>query len=136
MANYTITAANVAVATARSRASTVQAGEVITAGEMVYLDSVTQKYKLALATAEASAEVTGISISGAASDGYFLIVNSSTYIAGTTLVAGDPVFLSATAGAICPHADLIATNYITQIGIATSTTEIAINLDATGIAKA
>ena len=136
MANYTITSADVKISGSNVRATTVVAGEAISEGQLVYLDAVSGKYKLALATAEASANVVGVSVTSAALDGYFLMQSSRNYFAGTTLVAGDPVYLSATAGAICPHADLVSTNYVTLLGHAISTSEIEINIDVTGIAIA
>ncbi len=136
MADYTITSADVKISGSNVRATTVVAGEAISEGQLVYLDTVSGKYKLALATAEASANVVGVSVTSAATDGYFLMQSSRNYFAGTTLVAGDPIYLSATAGAICPHADLASTNYVTLLGHAISTSEIEINIDVTGIAIA
>ena len=136
MADYVITSADVKISGSNVRATTVVAGEAISEGQLVYLDTVSGKYKLALATAEASANVVGVAVTSAALDGYFLMQSSRNYFAGTTLVAGDPIYLSATAGAICPHADLASTNYVTLLGHAISTSEIEINIDVTGIAIA
>ncbi len=136
MADYTIVPADVKISGSNVRATTVVAGEAISEGQLVYLDTVSGKYKLALATAEASANVVGVSVTSAATDGYFLMQSSRNYFAGTTLVAGDPIYLSATAGAICPHADLASTNYVTLLGHAISTSEIEISIDVTGIAIA
>ena len=137
MANYVIVPADVKISGSNVRATTVVAGEAISEGQLVYLDTVSGKYKLALATAEASANVVGVAVTSAALDGYFLMQSSRNYFAGTTLVAGDPIYLSsASAGAICPHADLASTNYVTLLGHAISTSEIEINIDVTGIAIA
>ena len=136
MSDYVITPADVKISGSNVRATTVVAGEAISEGQLVYLDTVSGKYKLAIATAEASANVVGVAVTSAALDGYFLMQSSRNYFAGTTLVAGDPIYLSATAGAICPHADLVSTNYVTLLGHAISTSEIEISLDVTGIAIA
>jgi hypothetical protein len=138
MANYTITTANVAIAESNARATVIQVGEAVAEGAAVYLDTTTSKFMLADATTATKAAVVGIVISPAALDGYALMQTSRKYIAGTTLVAGDPVYLSATAGGgnLCPHADLIATNYVTLIGHAVSTTEIKLDLILTGVAVA
>jgi hypothetical protein len=138
MANYTITTANVAIAESNVRTTVVQVGEAVTEGTAVYLDTTTSKFMLADATDATKANIAGVIISPAALDGYALLQTTKKYIAGTTLVAGDPVYLSATAGGgnLCPHADLIATNYVTLIGHAVSTTEVELDLQVTGVAKA
>ena len=138
MANYVIVTQGVAIAESNARATVVQVGVAVTEGAAVYLDTTTSKFMLADATTSAKAAVVGIIISPAALDGYALMQTSRKYIAGTTLVAGDPVYLSATAGGgnLCPHADLIATNYVTLIGHAVSTTEIKLDLIATAVAVA
>ena len=135
MANYTITAANVAIAESNVRTTVVQVGEAVTEGTAVYLDTATSKFMLADASSLATAAVAGIVISPAALDGYALMQTTKKYIVGATLVAGDPVYLSATAsgGNLCPHADLVATNYVTLIGHAVSTTEVELDLQVTGV---
>ncbi len=90
---------------------------------------------LADASSLTTAAIAGVVISPAATDGYALMQTTKKYIAGTTLVAGDPVYLSATAsgGNLCPHADLVSTNFVTLIGHAVSTTEIELDLQVTGV---
>jgi hypothetical protein len=135
MADYTITTANVKISGANVRTSTVQVGEAVTEGQAVYLDSATSKYLLADATDTTKGLVAGITLTSASTDGYALIQTSRTYFAGTTLVKGDPVFLSATAGGgkLAPHADLVSTNAVTLIGFASSTSEIELAINPTGI---
>ena len=137
MADYTVTPANVKISGSNVRVVTVQAGEAVTEGAALYLDDATSKYMLADATDEDKAAVVGIAITSADSDDYLLMQTSRNYFAGTTLVVGDPVFLSATAGGgkLCPHADLVSTNFVTLIGFASSTTEIELNLDPTEIER-
>ena len=90
---------------------------------------------LADATDTTKALVSGMTLTSADADGYALMQTSRTYFAGTTLVKGDPVFLSATAGGgdLCPHADLVSTNAVTLIGFASSTSEIELAINPTGI---
>ncbi len=135
MADYTVTPADVKISGSNVRAITVQVGEAVTEGAALYLDSTTSKHMLADATDATKATVVGIAVTGAALDGYVLMQTSKNYFAGTTLVKGDPVFLSATAGGgkLCPHADLASTNLVTLIGFASSTTEVELNIDPTGI---
>ena len=138
MADYTITAASVKISGSNVRSVTVQVGEAVTEGAVLYLDSTTSKHMLADATTATKAEVVGVAVTAASTDGYILMQTARNYFSGTTLVAGDPVFLSATAGGgkLCPHADLASTNLVTLIGFASSTTEIELNIDPTGIARA
>ncbi len=135
MADHTITAANVKISGSNVRTSTIQVGEAVTEGQALYLDSTTSKYMLADATTVAKANVVGISLTSADADGYALMQTSRTYFAGTTLVKGDPVFLSATSGGgdLCPHADLSSSNVVTLIGFASSTSEIELALNPTSI---
>lgn len=133
--DYTIVPASVKISGANVRTSTVIVGEAVSEGQAVYLDSATSKYMLADATDTTKALVAGITLTSASTDGYALIQTSRTYFAGTTLVKGDPVFLSATAGGgkLAPHADLASTNAVTLIGFASSTSEIELAINPTGI---
>ena len=134
MADYTIS--SIEVASSRSRATNVQAKVAITAGEAVYLDSATGKYDLADASAAATATVAGLAVTDAAIDGYFLYVAAEEVDLGAILTPGDFVYLSATAGKLCPFADLVSTNVVTQIGHATTTSNLKINLVNTEVVKA
>ena len=135
MADYTITPANVKISGSNVRTSTVQVGEAVTEGQALYLDNASGKYMLADATDTTKALVAGMTLTSADADGYALMQTSRTYFAGTTLVKGDPVFLSATAGGgdLCPHADLGSGNAVTLIGFASSTSEIELAINPTGI---
>ncbi len=135
MADYTVTSANVKISGQNVRPSTVLVGEAVSEGQYLYLDTATSKYMLADATSSATALVAGVALTSAVADGYLLMQTSRTYFAGTTLVKGDPVYLSKTAsgGNIAPHADLVATNFVTLIGHASSTTEIELDINPTGI---
>jgi len=135
MADYTITTADVKISGPNVRPTAVQVGEAVTEGQALYLDSTTSKYMLADATDTTKALVSGVTLTSADADGYALMQTSRTYFAGTTLVKGDPVFLSATAGGgkLAPHADLGSTNAVTLIGFASSTSEIELAINPTGI---
>ncbi len=134
MADYTIS--SIEVASSRSRATNVQAKVAISAGEAVYLDSATGKYDLADASAASTATVAGLAVTSADADGYFLYVASELVDLGAILTAGDFVYLSATPGKLCPFSDLVSTNVVTQIGHATTTENLKINLINTEVVKA
>ena len=127
---------SIEVASSRSRATNVQAKVAITAGDVVTLDSATGKYDLADASAASTATVAGIAVTDAGVDGYFLYVSAEEVNLGAILTAGDFYYLSATAGKLCPFADLVSTNVVTQIGHATTTSNLKINLINTEVSKA
>ena len=61
--------------------------------------------------------------------------NNGTAGVGATLTANTPYFLSDTPGGICPIADVGTGEYLTEIGIAKSTTVLAVNFISTGVAN-
>ena len=132
MANLTIT--SVEPADSRTRAITAVAGEAIAVGDLIYLDSADSKMKLADASAAATSGVVGISLTAAAADGDFIVyVASQTIDLGAILTAGTIYCVSATAGKICPHADLVSTNVVAILGYATSTSQMILNVVDTGV---
>lgn len=134
MANLTQTAADVGVVDSATRVATVQAGEAITQGQPVYLLS--NKYYRADASTAAEAAATGIAISPAATDGYFLVASSGKVDVGATLTVGETYYVSDTAGAIMPSADVSVGEYVTILGIATAAGELELNINASGVARA
>lgn len=133
MADLSITAANVGIG-ASAKLVTGTAGEAITRGQAVYYDSATKKYMKAVNDASGTAAVVGVAQSEAAADGdYIIIQKSGGILPGATMTKGQLYYLSATAGGICPFADLIAADYVTSVYRATSTTEAELDLNASGI---
>lgn len=135
MADLTITAASV-LAGSGARAARGIAGATITAGQSVYLDTTTGKWKLADSNSATAAARTpgGIALNGA-SDGQPLAVHTEGPITiGAALTAGVAYYLSDTPGGICPVADLGAGEYPTVIGIAASTTVLNVKINASGVA--
>ncbi len=55
---------------------------------------------------------------------------------GATVATGTAYYVSATAGGICPEADLTTGDFPHFLGFATSTTVIALDPKACGVAKA
>ena len=139
MANLSITAANV-LASAAAQKERGTAGATITAGQPLYKDSSdSDKLKPAQATASKQGFV-GIALNGAASGQPVEYVTRDTELTiGATVAVGIVYVLSATAGAICPHADLTTGDYGVVVGIGISTTKISTLADAAlraGAAKA
>jgi len=114
------------------------AGETVTAGQVVYLKA--SDNRLWLATANASsvvalATVKGIALHGASAGQPLRIQTSGTIEVGAaaTVVVGKTYVLSATAGAICPDADISTTAYYKSIlGVGTTAARIALAVNNSG----
>jgi hypothetical protein len=134
MADIVLTAANVV---AGSSASTEHgtAGATITAGQAVYLDSSTNKYLLADSnSATAAARVPrGIALNSAANNQPLSVVTDGAVTIGGTLVAGVAYYLSDTPGGICAVADVGSGEYSVILGMATSTTVLDVDIQASGV---
>lgn len=135
MVDIVITAASVV---AGSNAVIVggQAGATITAGQVVYKAASGGKWGLAdnnSATAEIRGPV-GIALNGAALDQPLSVQTGGLITIGGTLTAGVAYYLSDTPGGICPVADLATGEYPCILGIATSTTVLNVDIQASGVA--
>lgn len=124
MANLSITAANVRM-TATSAADFIIAGESLTPGQPAYLNSLDNRYYKTIADdteqkAEAAVIVTGYGVAGARVP----CVRGGSVVIGATLVPQTLYVVSATSGAICPIADLATDDWVTLLGLATTTTEM------------
>ena len=134
MADLTITAANV-----RSAAGSVvergTAGATITAGQTVYLDATTDTYKLADSNGAAALRAPrGIALNSASANQPLTIHREGSLTTGATMTAGVAYYQSDTPGGICPVADLASGEYPCLIGIATSTTVLSVQINASGVA--
>jgi hypothetical protein len=112
------------------------AGTAILAGQAVYLDSTVQKYLLAdsnSATVEQRKAV-GIALNGASLNQPITVQRFGDLTLGATLVAGTAYYLSDTLGGVCPLADVGAGEYVCLLGLAKSTTVIAIDIQFPGVA--
>lgn len=136
MADLTITAASV-VAGANARIERGTAGATITSGQVVYLDSATTgKWQLAdadSATAAARAPH-GIALNGAALNQPVAVQTEGDITIGATLTAGTAYYLSDEPGGICPVADLATGDYVVLVGLAKSTSVLAIDIQNSGAA--
>lgn len=131
MTDLSITAANV-IAGSGADITRGIAGATITAGQAVYLDEATTgEWQLAdsdaaSAAARGSARF-GIALNGAA-DGQPLAIQTGGDInIGGTMTAGVAYYLSDAPGGVCPFADLATGDYVTLVGVAKSTTVLAID---------
>lgn len=136
MADLTITAASVVAGSNASKREAL-ASVTITAGQAVYVVDATKK--LALADSDsATAEVRradGIALNSAAVNQPVSYQISGDITIGATLTAGATYFLSNTPGGICPDADVGAAEYVCQLGIAKSTTVLAMSIQYPNVAR-
>lgn len=127
MGAYTITPS--AVLTSASLNMGI-AGEVIDAGEAVYLNSSDNKLYLAEAgDSSAKANVLGIAVNSADAAGQPVNYAGAGEVTvdSATFAVGDFVFLSATPGKIGPESDLVSTDYKTLIGYATAANKLMVS---------
>jgi hypothetical protein len=137
MADISITVANVVQGTGAKVVEGV-AGAGITAGQVLYLDSATNTYKLAdcnSATAAARSPA-GIALHGALTGQPVAVQlgTSGSITIGGTLTAGVVYYLSGTPGGIRPVADNTTGDYPVALGIATSTTVLKLGFLEAGVA--
>jgi len=133
MVDLTVTPANVLPGSnAVKEAGT--AGETIAAGKAVY-KAATGLYMLAdsnSATALAR-QATGIALNGASLNQPVDVQTRGDITPGATLVAGTDYYLSDTPGGICPRADIGAGEFVCLLGLARSTTVLAIDIQFPGV---
>lgn len=115
--------------------STVKAGEVLTEGDVVYFDTTDSKYKKADATDPVKTMASGIVISGCSAADQFVVVatikNLTLTINAVATVNGIYV-VSSTPGLMMLESDLVSTDYLSIVGVATSTSTLFINIWNTG----
>lgn len=142
MADLVLTASTVKVKSGTTpQLLDITLGETVTQGEIVYLDSTDNEYKLADSTSAAKAGSGGIGITlGAGSDGQPCRILTQGIIELTTtpaLTVGDEFWLSDTAGAgaFAPKGDIATggTNYLTLVAVAIATNELEIKPWVTGV---
>ena len=135
MADISQTAANVAAGSSTTRVQLVQAGEAITQGQPVYLASDGKYYQTDANDTAVKAQAKGVAVSPASTDGYFLMAVDGLINLGATLAVGQVYVVSATKGAIAPYGDLTTNDYVTILGVATTTALVDINILISGVQK-
>jgi hypothetical protein len=142
MADISITAANVGVGASTLKTRVVQFGEAVTQGQAVYVSTSDSKYYRCDADTQATAIAAGIVLSPAATNGYGLIAlpaeqpGLALVNLGATLAVGTVYAVSVTAGGIAPIADLATGDYITTLGVATTTALLDLRIVVSNTAKA
>lgn len=127
MADVSVTATSVAKA---ADTVTIQGflGGTVTAGQTVYQAS-DGTFLAADSNASATTSlVKGIALNGGASGQPVLIAVSGSLNPGFTCTVGTPYFQSATAGGICPAADLATGHRTTFIGIGLTASSLGLGI--------
>ncbi len=113
------------------------AGETITAGKVLYVEPVTNLMKLCDANSTAAiATAAGIALNGASVNQrvYYCTEDTGGFAIGATILSGDTLWTSATAGGITKTAaDQTSGVYSTVIGVMTSTTLAKIKIIGGGL---
>ena len=135
MADLTITSSAVLPG---SNASVSQgtAGEAIVAGKAVYLAASSKKWMLAdsnSATPEARKAI-GIALNGASLNQPVAVQTGGDITLGAVLTAGTAYYASDDAGGICPVADLASGDYVCLLGLAKSTSVLALDIQFPNVA--
>lgn len=131
MADLTITAANVLKGTG-AIISTANAGETITQGQPVYINSSDKEAYRADADASlAAAAAVGIALNSASNGQPIKYQTGGTITLGTG-TEGVVYCVSATAGGIAPVSDLTTGDYVTILGVGNDASGLIMNLNATG----
>ncbi len=136
MADVTVTAANVKPVGTSRTVQTVLLGETVTQGQPLYLKAADSKYWKADADTLAEAAAAGIAITPGVADDYAIMLTAGTINMGGTLAVGQVYVVSVNAGGVAPYSDLGSGDYVTILGVATTTAILNVDLNATGIAKA
>lgn len=135
MADITITASAV-LAASTATVENGTAGASVTAGQTVYLSPTTGKYELA--DADGAADLRrprGIALHAAASGQPLRIITAGD-LTMDGLTAGVVYFQSPNPGGIAPRADVLTGDYVTVLGVAKSTTVLALDIQFPNVASA
>lgn len=135
MADVSVTAASV-VKTANTAISEGIAGGTVTAGMPVYIDTTdSSKLKAADCDVQATSVAAGIALHGASAGQPLKYATSGNLTFNAGFTVGVVYVVSTTAGGIAPDTDLVSGDYVTILGIATTTSNLNIKINASEIAK-
>jgi hypothetical protein len=134
MPDLVITAANV-VASGDATTATGIAGAAITAGQAIYVEPTTGRYVQADSNSAnvPQRRASGVSLNAASIGQPVSVVTQGDVTIGSTVVAGTAYYLSDTPGGICPFADVGTGEAVCLMGIAKSTTVLALAIQFPGV---
>ena len=131
------TPANVGIGSSGTRTRIVQAGEAVTQGMPVYLNTDSKHYRADSNASAVTAKAAGIAITPAPTDGWFVMQEGPGGLVnlGATLVVGETYVVGATVGQVNPIGDLASGHFPCLLGTAISTSLIQTLYSFTGIAR-
>lgn len=134
MSDLAITAANVVAGADSVRVDGI-AGEAVTAGKSVYLNSTTKRLMLADSNSPIAEvrKALGVALNSAAAGQPLAVHKGGDLALGAVLTPGSPYYLSDTPGGICPLADVGTGEGVCLLGLAKSTTVLAVNIQYPGV---
>lgn len=137
MTDISVTAASV-IASSNAHFKLGTAGESLSAGQPLFKDATdASKMKRTIANVSAAeANCDGIALHAAATGQPIVYADSGDLNIGATLVVGQEYIISSTRGGIAPVSDLTTGWFTTVLGIATSASNLRLNINAGGTAKA
>jgi hypothetical protein len=142
MADISITAANVAMGAATTPTRVVQYGEAVTQGQPLYRATDGKWYRTDANDGVAKAAVGAIALTPGATNAFGLVAlpaatpGQSLVNLGATLAVGMPYAVSANVGGIAPIGDITSTQFVSIIGIATTTALLDFQPSISNTAKA
>jgi hypothetical protein len=137
MADLSPTAANVVAEDGAVSKTEQIAGASLAAGDWVYMDTANNnEMKLAQADGTAlEATVYGMCLNSAASGQPVIVARSGDVDFGCVITVAAVYVLSATAGKICPVADLSSSSYLSVVGFGTAADNLRIDITNAGVEK-
>ena len=135
MSDLSITAGSVVKST-NANVTYGTAGETITAGQSLYLKESDGRYWKAQSDGtSAEAAFAGIALNGASAGQVLAVQTSGVITIGATVTVGIIYCVAATAGGICPSADLTSSDYVSIIGVGTTSALLAMSPVISGVEK-
>ena len=134
MAALTITPEDVGIASETTQYRSVVTSGATTQGQPLYKVSASTEHTPAESgDTGAKAKAVCLAITPSAGAGVCVAAFSGLVVMGATLAVGTEYYLSATAGGIVPRGDLVSGDWITRLGIATTTSILDFQPDATAV---
>lgn len=136
MSDLSQTAANVGIGSLSARVQPVAVGENVTQGQPGYVSATDNLYYQTDANLSvAAAKALGIFLTPASTGGFALLALSGPVNLGATLSVGQTYAVSRAKGAVCPITDLTTGDYVTILGVASSTSLLTLAINASGTPK-
>jgi hypothetical protein len=110
-------------------------GAAFNAGETGYLDGSVNRWKLAVASAQNSAAARGIATGNYSTGQVGRFQTAEELNLGGGVTEGEVYAVSVNAGKIAPIADVTTGNWVTTLGVGSSTNNILLQIHRSGVQK-